>query len=158
MRRRAVHRVYAEEEEPLGFPEEPGWRSPRRGRAVAIVLLAAGVVFVAALAIHALGGPGAVPGGRGASGTEWAGSQATSEAASHRVRTRPRSGEAVPHRAHRPRMGRRAVGVLPRQAQPRRSLANAARVQVRAVAYPSTARAAPVVAGGAAESEFSFER
>ena len=173
MRRRAVHRVYAEEEQPrldederpgessgeersgeqrsgeqrLGGrrPMQPTWHSPQRGRAMAVALFAAGLAFVAALAIHALGGPGADAGRQeaseagwaGSQGAGWAGSQATSVVASQRVKTRLRSGEAVPLRAHRRRVGRPmwrgAVGVQARQA-------------------------APVVAAGSAESEFSFER
>lgn len=160
-----------EEELRAGRPlVQPAWHSPQRPRTLAIALLAAGFAFVAALAIHAFSGPGAVVGGQGAGGTRWGGSQATSVVASQRVETRPRSGEALPRRAHRRhvgrRMGRGAVRAQERQEQTSRMPANAPsveeravelRAEERAVAYSSPTQAAPAVAGSA-ESEFSFER
>jgi hypothetical protein len=190
MRARAVHRVYAEEEQPTGLHEDerpgesseekrlggrhlmqPAWRSPQRGRAMAIALLAAGLAFVVALAIHVFSGPHAVTGGQEASGTGLGGSQATSVVASQRLKTRPRFGKAVPRRAHKWRvewrMGQGAVRAQARQAQPPRMPAGAPgmeehavapRVEERAAAYSSATQIAPAVARRSAESEFSFER
>jgi hypothetical protein len=202
MRGRAVHRVYAEEEQPRGLPADewladerlgglpedeqllelppgerlealpedeqprelrehpamqPAWRSPQRGRAMAIALLAAGAAFVAALAIHALSGRRAVAGGPGVGGAGWAGSQSISRAVPRGAEARIRSRQAASRKAHGRRTRRHAVKVRARPAQPGRRPAGALRGGERAVADPSTVRA-HVVAAGAAESEFSFER
>jgi hypothetical protein len=184
MRGGAVHRVYAEEEQPRGLPAnerladerlgglpddeqpqelrdrpplQPARRSPQRGRAMAIALLAGGVAFVAALAIHALSGHHAVAGGQGVRGAGWAGSQSISTAVPQGAEVRLRSRQIASRKAHRRSARRHAVkaGALP--AQPERRPANAPRGEERAVVYSSIARA-HVVAAGAAESEFSFER
>lgn len=137
---------------------QPAWRAPQRGRAMAIALLAAGVAFVAMLAIHALARPGAIVAGRGTDGAGWARSQAPPVAASLGTQVRRRSGKTAFHSAHKRRVKRRAVRVQPRQAKSLRRTTSVPRARERAVAYSSPARATSVVAAGAAESEFSFER
>ncbi|HEY7952443.1 MAG TPA: hypothetical protein VID70_05595 [Solirubrobacteraceae bacterium] len=144
MRRRAVHRVYAEEEQAV---EQPPWRLQQQGRVIVMALLGAAVAFVAVLAIHALTRHPAVavPGADGNSA----------------VQTAPQQVPPAPtvvsrrDRSHLTRNPRHPFARVKR----RHSAAVALRHEGHVVIRISTVSAAPPAPQRAsATSEFTFER
>jgi hypothetical protein len=152
MRGRAVHRVFAAEEQPTEAHDcaqaPPAWRIPRQSRALAMALLGAAIAFVAVLAVHALsGGPRAVIVGKGAGVAARSPHSAAVIAravVSPRAPGRRTSRNVLSSPVHAVRRGPVSIPTL--------------RSEQRAVVRPSNAGAFPAAVAGTAASEFNFER
>lgn len=179
MRGRAVHHVYAEDEQPAESYEEqstvsydeqphasyaegpteshehplaqPPWRVGRQGRVVAMALLGAAIAFVAVFAIHALTRPATVVGPGAAGGI---GSQSAPVQMRHRAIGAPLRGSMSRHtQAVALRDEKHAVAHFSTAA-----VAVTTTTTTATITAAATTTVAPVAPARAAGSEFTFER